>query len=184
MMKRYLMTMIFVVLVLSAAFGQEKNSGSADGGPSLEATMRFLQEKIKDKATGDAKIATFLDVVANPAKCQMTLTQRGSYDRVRIITFAFRDVEKIQVMPYRDYFRTFGIGELTTPGDPFAVITSMTRNDSVDVHYKKGTDHGKKDVKQGDWFIVFGDEDLADRVAKAMLHAVEFCGGGAKEEPF
>jgi hypothetical protein len=31
--------------------------------------------------------------------------------------------------------------------------------------------------------IAFSDQDLADRVAKAMVHAVELCGGGSKE-PF
>jgi alpha-D-ribose 1-methylphosphonate 5-phosphate C-P lyase len=30
----------------------------------------------------------------------------------------------------------------------------------------------------------FLDEDTANRVAKAMLHAVELCGGGSKPEPF
>jgi hypothetical protein len=30
----------------------------------------------------------------------------------------------------------------------------------------------------------FFDEQLANRVAKAMVHAVELCGGGRKPEPF
>ena len=30
----------------------------------------------------------------------------------------------------------------------------------------------------------FLDEDTANRVAKAMVHAVELCGGGSKPEPF
>jgi hypothetical protein len=30
----------------------------------------------------------------------------------------------------------------------------------------------------------FRDEQLANRVAKAMVHAVELCGGGGKSEPF
>jgi hypothetical protein len=28
-------------------------------------------------------------------------------------------------------------------------------------------------------FFLFTDADLADRVAKAMVHAVELCGGGS-----
>jgi hypothetical protein len=31
--------------------------------------------------------------------------------------------------------------------------------------------------------VYFADEDTANRVAKAMIHAVELCGGGDKD-PF
>ncbi len=30
----------------------------------------------------------------------------------------------------------------------------------------------------------FRDEETANRVAKAMVHAAELCGGGRKPEPF
>jgi hypothetical protein len=33
-------------------------------------------------------------------------------------------------------------------------------------------------------FWYFLDEDVANRTAKAMVHAVELCGGGSKPEPF
>jgi CRISPR/Cas system CMR subunit Cmr6 (Cas7 group RAMP superfamily) len=32
--------------------------------------------------------------------------------------------------------------------------------------------------------VLFSDEQMANRVAKAMVHAVELCGGGGKPEPF
>jgi hypothetical protein len=32
--------------------------------------------------------------------------------------------------------------------------------------------------------LVFRDEDMANRVAKALVHAVELCGGGSTPEPF
>jgi hypothetical protein len=32
--------------------------------------------------------------------------------------------------------------------------------------------------------IRFYEQELADRVAKALVHAVELCGGGPKPEPF
>lgn len=31
---------------------------------------------------------------------------------------------------------------------------------------------------------LFRDEDTANRVAKALVHAVELCGGGSEHEPF
>jgi len=36
----------------------------------------------------------------------------------------------------------------------------------------------------GNMFWYFLDEDVANRIAKAMVHAVELCGGGSKPEPF
>jgi hypothetical protein len=32
--------------------------------------------------------------------------------------------------------------------------------------------------------IRFYEQEIADRVAKALIHAVELCGGGPKPEPF
>ena len=32
--------------------------------------------------------------------------------------------------------------------------------------------------------LMFYDEEMANRVAKALVHAVELCGGGSKPEPF
>jgi hypothetical protein len=32
--------------------------------------------------------------------------------------------------------------------------------------------------------IRFYDQEMANRVANAMVHAVELCGGGSKPEPF
>jgi hypothetical protein len=47
-------------------------------------------------------------------------------------------------------------------------------------HQKTG-----KDEKVRRLLFIIRDEDLANRVAKAMLHAVELCGGGGgKSEPF
>jgi hypothetical protein len=41
----------------------------------------------------------------------------------------------------------------------------------------------RTDVKGGN-LVTFFDEQLANRVAKALVHAVERCGGGSKPEPF
>jgi hypothetical protein len=40
-----------------------------------------------------------------------------------------------------------------------------------------------KRPKQGENVFLFSDEDMANRVAKAMIHATELCGGGSNE-PF
>jgi hypothetical protein len=38
--------------------------------------------------------------------------------------------------------------------------------------------------QKGDFVFYFQDDTVADRLAKAMLHAVELCGGGSLQEPF
>jgi hypothetical protein len=42
----------------------------------------------------------------------------------------------------------------------------------------------RKSETKGANTLVFFDEQLANRVAKALVHAVELCGGGTKPEPF
>jgi len=62
----------------------------------------------------------------------------------------------------------------------------MTTEKSVhNHHFKKGKPRPKDDTESGIWIAgrIF-DEDFANRLAKAMLHAVELCGGGSQPEPF
>jgi hypothetical protein len=40
------------------------------------------------------------------------------------------------------------------------------------------------DISIQEFVLHFRDEETANRVAKAMIHAIELCGGGSKPEPF
>jgi len=55
-MKRCMMTVCFTALAVSAALAQEKKTvppppKPADEGPSLEVTMKFIQDKMNDHGT-------------------------------------------------------------------------------------------------------------------------------------
>jgi hypothetical protein len=190
-MRRYLMMTCCIAVAINAALAQQSQnvqteSNGSEASPSLPVTMQFIQAKIRDKGSdsgGRSSIGTFLDVVADPAKCELVATQQGR-ERISVIRFAFRDVEQIKVLPYADWFHSSTGYTVDMNGrNPFTVAMGMTRSNSVHIHLKKGR-APKKDVETGEWWVTFEDEDTANRVAKAMLHAVELCGGGAKPEPF
>jgi len=72
-MTRCLMTACFAVLVVSAALAQEKTvpppPNPSDEGPSLEVTLKFIQEKLKDK------LPYWTEISVDPADCKLTLTK-------------------------------------------------------------------------------------------------------------
>ena len=148
------------------------------------------------------------DVVADPAAC--TLHAAGTYDQSMVTsaggktvatedqhsylagTAAFKDVEKITVESILDFsnrhFAESGHPEFTaTAATPVffvelsAAKTLFTRHETNTIGNKAPvvTDEPLKEAG-----LVFRDEEMANRVAKAMLHAVELCGGGKGPEPF
>jgi hypothetical protein len=149
------------------------------------------------------------DVVADPAAC--TLHAAGTYDQNTITsaggktvasedqhsylsgTLAFKDVEKITVEHILDFsnrhFAESGHPEFTaTAATPVFFVELMAAKPLFTRHESKSI--GKQapvvsDNTLKEAGLVFRDEDTANRVAKALVHAVELCGGGQKSpEPF
>jgi hypothetical protein len=187
-MRNYFTTISCVALValgVSTVLAQEAGTQSSSGeGPSLAATMSFIQEKLKAQASYQSRLDVFADVVADPGTCQLTLTtaKRPVPGREFIfikIKFSFRDVEKIEATPIHGYDSSE-----TSPG------LHVLMNSRTGVHHHSEQKFpGAKKLKISDFdeegaLLNFPDEDIADRVAKAMIHAVELCGGGSKPEPF
>jgi hypothetical protein len=173
-MKRCLIMIGCALLAASAALAQEKKDAPppkpGDNGPSLEATMKFIQDKLK------AKLTRWDDITADPGNCQLAFARSGKWAgndwEDETLTFSLREVEKIEVTPPEESSAFFDLRVL------------MTTEKSVHVrHFKNGKPRPKADTDSGQWSSAF-DEDLANRLAKAMLHAVELCGGGSKPEPF
>src|ERR1035437_5200702 len=149
------------------------------------------------------------DVVADPAAC--TLHAAGTYDSNTVAsaggktlstesqhsylsgTLAFKDVEKITVEHILDFFNR----HIVESGQPEFTATAATPVFFVELSAAKSlfTRHETNTIGNNtsvvtdeplkDAGLVFRDEETADRVAKALLHAVELCGGGKKSpEPF
>jgi len=187
-MKRYLVTAWIIALVAGAAWAQEKKDAPpqlSDNGPSLEVTMKFIKDKVEAKA--EPRWGSPL-IEADPATCELTETRNFHPGQLASRkSFSFREVEKLEVTQAQD--------EDGNAASDFVLKILMTTNKSVHERYtqeeKKAKNvqvngakwHvGDRDYGSMSWF--FSDEDVANRVAKAMIHAVELCGSGSKPEPF
>jgi hypothetical protein len=128
-MKRCLMTVCCVALVVSAVLAQQKKTLShrpkpTDEGPSLEVTMKFIQDKLNDVggvsfltfATQTTDNSTFShrwtvelsNVVANPADCsiryhgKMTL-DGGPGNIAADVTMSLAGYKNVQLEPSEQY---------------------------------------------------------------------------------
>jgi hypothetical protein len=107
---------------------------------------------------------------------------------------SFKDVQKLEVLTQADYANRSsakaGKPEWVTQIDPsvYVLVISMASGRTVSVHAKmiRG-DQTPTEEKDANWtessLLLFRDEETANRIAKAMVHAVELCGGGSKD-PF
>jgi hypothetical protein len=161
----------------------------ADSGPSLADTMNFIQDKLNDlKVTymsyGHDNVAgtdftnkftdEYTKVVADPGACQIRYHYKDLRDGgVTVDTdpwFNLKAVANIVVMSREQALKQIdsaaGHPEYSYKIDPPMFVLHVVRTDKA-LHD-----------------FTFPEEDLANRVAKAMVHAVELCGGGSKPEPF
>jgi hypothetical protein len=196
--KRCLSQVCFAVVIVSGAIAQARRAvppppKPSDDGPSLEVTMKFIQDKLSSVGPTDYMIYRhdeiaqsdsqnkfhfeLSNVVADPTACTLSNTTSVKKDDGKpnpvSHSIALKGVADIVVLPLEQQYKkssaTEGHPELSYRADPpiFAVV----------VHLSDPADHI--------WnYFNFYDEALADRVAKALLHAVELCGGGSKPEPF
>ena len=161
----------------------------AASGPTLAETMQFIQEKLndlgkiawvefnQDATNGGTSTDTMTNetsnVVADANQCRISYyrkgAQNGKITRDENRAFLLRDVQEIVVKPLEQFENEW----LAKNGHPELVVTSTNPPMTVLVLRQP---HGE------DYTFRFTDANLADRVAKAMLHAVELCGGGNKDK--
>jgi hypothetical protein len=161
----------------------------ADNGPSLAVTLNFIQDKISEVgklnyvAYSHDNIANtdstnqftveVSNVAAHPDACVLSYhikaTRDGAITNNADGGFPFNLIQKVMVMTGDQDINAANVAagapSLNSRVDPphFALIAQ-----------RKG---GATNT------VYFADEDTANRVAKAMIHAVELCGGGNKD-PF
>jgi hypothetical protein len=154
------------------------------------------------------------DVMADPAACTLyttgTFDQTIDLPRGKVLkpgftaddlrthtvetdTTSFKQVEKVSVEKYQDVqnqaFAEASHPEITaTVTPPVFVVKLWASNAVFSAH--TSTTKGKqapveKDATSKTGGIVIRDEETANKVAKAMVHAMELCGGGVtKKEIF
>jgi len=162
----------------------------AADSPSLAVTMQFIQDKMNeqgkinytlrthDNASGEDwpvyQISIYAtNVIADPATCRITwhkvTTNGGKVGIDKDFSLDLRNVLTLEVRTstYEAKMEDTANGhpELDKRQDPpyFTVTAKLKGNTETP--------------------LFFSSEEMANRIAKAMVHAVELCGGGDKE-PF
>jgi hypothetical protein len=214
-----------------SACGQQSASPQtkpADSGPTLAATMQFIQEKLSEKGrTGWAETLSnqpgiirrsftqLTDVMADPAACTLYTTEatdktielpKGKVLKpggpltaddlqthtVETDTISFKQAEKVTVEKMQnlrnEVFADAAHPDVTATVTPEVFYLKLSASNAVfSIHHSitKGTQAPVEDDKNSKFDgYIFGDEESANKVAKAMIHAMELCGGGAKKELF
>ncbi|HSZ62082.1 MAG TPA: hypothetical protein VK828_09800 [Terriglobales bacterium] len=193
MMKRYVMTICVAVLAVSAGLAQQKkaapSSKPADQGPSLAVTMKFIQG---NASAGKLSYTTFVsdstqqgvewkdninvemsNLVADAKTCGISFHWRaevnGKVSDDSDYNLNLAEVKDIVVLPQDQNQQKVdarnGHPEWTLRVEP-NLFTLVARR-------PKGLENA----------FLFSEEEMAGRIAKAMVHAVELCGGGNKD-PF
>ena len=202
----------------------------ADSGPTLAATMQFIQEKLSEQGrVGWAEtmsnhpgfihrwFVNIADVMADPAACTLYTTE--TYDEsvdipkgksfniggkpvtaddlithtVETDTISFKQVEKITIEKRQDLvhqvYAEAAHPEITVTVTPTVFIVRLWASSAIFAGHNSTT-KGKQAPVEQDFTSKTGnittrDEDTANRLAKAMTHAMELCGGGVtKKEIF
>ena len=161
----------------------------ADSGPSLAVTMQFIQDKMNEQGKISYTLRTHdnaknedwpiyqitieaSNVIVNPSTCRITwhkvTTNGGEVGINRDFSLDLRNVETFEVRTSHYEAKM----EDTANGNP-------QFDKWQDPPYFTATARSKGNVETP---FFFHSEDMANRVAKALVHAVELCGGN--NEPF
>lgn len=156
-------------------------------GPTLGETLNFIADKLDSQGkitwvtTSKERKEAFTDSVeyfvasTNLRACTMSVlydkTKPGNYFPV-----SFRRIVKIEVIPWEE-----------------AMARVNDKDNSSYTAYRRGVQNIvspetyvlRITTPDGGWRdLSIADETIADRLAKAMVHAADLCGGGSKPEPF
>jgi hypothetical protein len=162
---------------------------SANSGPGLEETLSFIEDKLNGQGAVNW-LSTLQDTVAGTSGSPIQMTSRVSNAAgdARACRLAF-------------HFTLTGAGKVTFDGAPWVPLRRVESLSVMSMEDATKSEHARqghpesiesispavydlfvRDAANRSWDFPFADQDLANRVAKAMLHAVELCGGG--KEPF
>jgi hypothetical protein len=113
-----------------------------------------------------------------------------SSDWTKTWSVYFKNIERLEVISATDYKHRVK-PTMTYQDDPpyFELVIHLAPGKSVQRHIQTTPSARRGRTVESDdsiheFALHFRDEDTANRAAKAMVHAVELCGGGSQPEPF
>lgn len=162
---------------------------STDSSPALPETLNFIVNKLgtlgrlnfaasmHDNTSGDEWVVKWstemTNMRASASACRLDYHWWKSRDGEVVgdvdMALSFKDVLEVSVMPMNTR-----IDEANAKAGHADYVTIQVNPPTTVIVAKRN---------DGDMYFDMSDESLANRVAKAMVHAVELCGGGSKE-PF
>lgn len=165
---------------------------AADSGPTLAVTMQFLQDKLRgigklnystswDGVSWSNITEEITDVATDASACMLRSTnyKEDAGNPVHWLTtwtVLLKDVETIEVTHQED--------KQHYSGPPIFLLALGVPKHTVSMHgffeRKKKEDPQVTDQEFGSVGYSFVDEELANRVAKALRHAVDLCAAQAK----
>jgi hypothetical protein len=227
MKMKYRLASVLALGCAIAAWGQQSTpppAKPADSGPTLAATMQFIQEKLSEQGqVGWAEIYSnqpqvtrrrfvqLTDVMADPAACTLYTTETNETNvdlpkgstyklngkpvndddlRTHIVetdTVSFKQVEKVTVEFMVN--RALGVPahpEISARLTPPVFYVKLWASSAVFSIHGSITTGKLAPVEKDDTSKIMGyyyrDNETANKVAKAMTHAMELCGGGVTKK--
>jgi hypothetical protein len=225
MKMKYRLTSVLAFGFAIAAWGQQSTpppAQPADSGPTLGATMQFIQEKLSEQGqvgwaetvSNGMTVREFVnvaDVMADPATCTLYTTEtvdttvelaKGHTLKpgfsaedlhthtVEMDTISFKQIEKITVEKKQDVanqtYAEAAHPEITVTVTPPVFYVKLWASSAVFSGHTSTTKGRQapveKDATSKTGGITIRDEETANKVAKAMTHAMELCGGGVTKK--
>ncbi len=187
---------VLILTVFSVAFAQQPAAPPlqpAGQGPSLAATMQLIQKELNavgklsfvvhifDKEEGNG-VSQYIEerskVIADPATCAIRYhlwrSMHGGVVNDEDVTFSLRDVLGLSMLTNGEHEKLIFEREKAYPE------VKQTLHMKFDPQVYLVIMRTAGDNEEGFSFV---DKKQAERIANAMFHAVELCGGGNKE-PF
>jgi hypothetical protein len=181
---------VLVLTAFSAAIAQqpvEPPPKSAAGGSTLAATMQYIQKELNavgklsfvihifDQEEGNSTskiIGEVSKVVADPASCTIHYhwwrSMHGDVVNDEDVSFCLRDVLGLSMLTNDEHEKLIFEMEKTSPDERQTLHMQFDPQVYLVIMRIAG------DYEEG---FIFADKKQAERVAKAMSHAVELCGG-------
>lgn len=188
-------------LVLTALMAGAQNvppPPKPDTGPSLEVTMKYIEDKLNavnftyttKMPDWDSAVLNHLrikSVQTSPKDCALSWNETFSTSGIKDHEYdseaqlSLRDARNVTVQKESDWLGQHpGLEGTEVLPDVYHLTINMQSGKTVHNH-DFGNQKGDQETRSGE--VSLPDKEYADRLAKAIVHAIELCGGG-DNDPF